>query len=166
MKNVDEIMIREKYRKFTRMLIDRQLSISTMESATSGQLASLITDTEGSSAIFKGAFITYCNEAKIMQGVPAQIISEYGVYSVQTAHAMANACHTAYKADICIGITGTMGNVDPANNDSEPGKVYFAIYYNGEVYEYSCELEPYENRLSYKLAVCEIVLEECLKIIG
>ena len=33
-----------------------------------------------------------------------------------------------YGADIGIGITGTMGNVDPENVAfSEPGKVYFAI---------------------------------------
>ena len=66
------------------------MTITTMESATSGQIASLITDTEGSSAILKGAFITYCNEAKIMQGVPAEILDKYTVYSKETAEAMAN----------------------------------------------------------------------------
>ena len=53
------------------------MTITTMESATSGQIASLITDTEGSSAVLKGAFVTYCNEAKIMQGVPAEILEKY-----------------------------------------------------------------------------------------
>ena len=75
----------------------------------------LITDTEGSSAVLKGAFVTYCNEAKIMQGVPAEIIDRYTVYSNETAGAMAQACRKAYNANIGIGVTGTMGNVDPAN---------------------------------------------------
>lgn len=165
MKSVDEMLIRGKFRDFTRLLIRKKLFITTMESATSGQLASLITDTEGSSAIFKGAFVTYSNEAKVMQGVPAKIIEEYGVYSVETAHAMANACRNAYKANIGIGITGTMGNVDPVNSDSVPGQVFFAIDYDGEVHEYSFELEPYKDRLSYKLAVCDIVLEECMTLL-
>ena len=39
--------------------------------------------------VLKGAFVTYCNEAKIMQGVPAEIIDKYTVYSTQTAEAMA-----------------------------------------------------------------------------
>jgi nicotinamide mononucleotide (NMN) deamidase PncC len=56
------------------MLIKKHLTVSTMESATSGQIASLITDTEGSSAVLKGAFITYCNEAKIMQGLFQHIL--------------------------------------------------------------------------------------------
>lgn len=99
-----------------------------MESATSGQIASLITDTEGSSAVLKGAFVTYCNEAKIMQGVPAEVLDTYTVYSKETAEAMARACTEAYNADIGIGVTGTMGNIDPSNPDaSAPGQVYFAI---------------------------------------
>ena len=112
-KQYSENDIRENYRKLTRLLIAKELTITTMESATSGQIASLITDTEGSSAVLKGAFVTYCNEAKIMQGVPAEIIDEYTVYSKETAGAMAKACRKAYNANIGIGVTGTMGNVDP-----------------------------------------------------
>ena len=69
-----EADIRNDYRKLTKLLIEKNLTITTMESATSGQIASLITDTEGSSAVLKGAFVTYCNEAKIMQGVPAEVL--------------------------------------------------------------------------------------------
>lgn len=65
-KQYRENNIRENYRKLTRLLIFKGLTITTMESVTSGQIASLITDTEGSSAVLKGAFVTYCNEAKIM----------------------------------------------------------------------------------------------------
>ncbi len=66
-KHYIESDIRNNYRALTKCLIEKHLSITTMESATSGQIASLITDTEGASAILKGAFITYSNEAKIMQ---------------------------------------------------------------------------------------------------
>ena len=81
--------IRERYRLLTKKLIEKKLTITTMESATGGQIASLITDTEGSSSVLKGAFVTYCNEAKIMQGVPAETIKRYSVYSKETASAMA-----------------------------------------------------------------------------
>ena len=122
-----EKQIREKYEKITKTLIEKRLTITTMESCTAGMVASLLTDTEGSSAVLRGAFITYSNEAKIMQGVPAEIIEKYGVYSEETARAMAAACRKAYGADFGIGVTGTMGNADPENNDSVPGEVYFAI---------------------------------------
>lgn len=159
-----EADIRNDYGKLTKLLIERKLSITTMESATSGQIASLITDTEGASAIMKGAFVTYCNEAKIMQGVPKGILDEYTVYSRETAEAMARACTRAYEANIGIGVTGTMGNVDPVNEDaSVPGQVYFAIDIDGDVQSYYIELEPQPTRLAYKLAVAKEVYDELIK---
>ena len=164
----NEKTIREHYRGLTKLLIEKNLTITTMESATSGQIASLITDTEGSSAILKGAFITYCNEAKIQQGVPAEILDKFTVYSRETAEAMASACMRAYGADIGIGVTGTMGNVDPANPEaSKPGQVYFAIGVRAVdggigIESYHIELEPQPSRLMYKLAVAEEVYQRLI----
>lgn len=159
--------IRNDYQRLTKKLIERNLLITTMESATSGQIASLITDTEGSSAILKGAFITYSNEAKIRQGVSEEIISTYTVYSRETAMAMAKACRSAYCADIGIGVTGTMGNVDPVNPESSvPGQVYFAISFGDQVFGYDRELPVQPTRLAYKLAVAKEVADELEKLLG
>ena len=153
-KKYNEQEIRNDYKRFTKKLIDKGLFITTMESATSGQIASLITDTEGSSAIIKGAFVTYSNEAKIQQGVPEEVIKTYTVYSKETAKAMAETCRKAYGANIGIGVTGTMGNIDPANCEvSVPGQVYFAISFNGEVHDYYRELPVQPTRLAYKLSL-------------
>lgn len=158
--------IRNKYKEFTKLLIQKNLTITTMESATSGQIASLITDTEGSSAIFKGAFITYCNQAKIQMGVSASIIEKYSVYSKETAAAMAQAAQKAYNSDIAIGITGTMGNVDPANKKSSvPGQVYFAIEVKNQMHTYFYEIEPQKTRLEYKLSVADLILNKLLPLI-
>ena len=156
----NEKEVRAGYAALTRLLIEKGLTISTMESATSGQIASLVTDTEGSSAVLKGAFVTYCNEAKIMQGVPGEIIERYGVYSLETASAMAQACTAAYRADIGIGVTGTFGNVDPANHDSIAGQVYYAICYEGRTLSWKAVLDKYASRLEYKLAMAGLVLEQ------
>ena len=158
-KYYSEREIRANYEELTKLLIRKHLTITTMESA----IASLITDTEGSSAVLKGAFVTYSNEAKIQQGVPREILEKYTVYSEETAAAMAQACLKAYHADIGIGVTGTMGNVDPANPEaSVPGQVYFAIAVRRDeirVVSYSMELAPQPTRLMYKLAVAEEVFE-------
>ena len=96
---MNESEIRESYSRLTKYLIENKLSITTMESATSGQIASLITDTEGSSAIMKGAFVTYSNEAKIQQGVAPEIIEKYSVYSEETAKAMAEDVLTRWSLE-------------------------------------------------------------------
>ena len=164
--SVNEYSVREKYHRLTRLLIERNLMITAMESATSGQIASLITDTEGSSAIFKGSFVTYSNEAKIRMGVPEDIIRTYSVYSAQTAEAMAECCADFYNADIGIGVTGTMGNIDPANaDDSIPGYVYFAVYFRGAITSHTVKIEPQRSRLLYKLAAAEKIADTLLSLL-
>ena len=54
MKEYNESEIRNHYHELTDLLIERGLTITTMESATSGQLASRITDPEGTSPVLKG----------------------------------------------------------------------------------------------------------------
>lgn len=163
-KTYNETEIRNDYKNLTKLLIQRHLTITTMESATSGQIASLITDTEGSSAVMKGAFVTYCNEAKIMQGVPAEILDRYTVYSKETAEAMASACARSYDANIGIGVTGTMGNTDPANpKASVPGQVYFAIDIDRDIESYYIELPPQPTRLAYKLAVAKEIYDALME---
>ena len=166
MKKYVESEIRSHYQNLTKLLIERQLTITTMESATAGQLASLITDTEGSSAILKGAFVTYSNEAKIRQGVSAEVLDRYTVYSRETSVAMAEACRKAYNADIGIGVTGTMGNADPANPaDTVPGEVFYAIAAGDQVISRRVEISPQPTRLLYKLAVAAEVWNVLMSVV-
>lgn len=155
--------LRKKYRRLTQQLIEKKMTITSMESCTSGQIISMITDTEGSSAVVKGAYVTYSNEAKVQLGVPQEILDTYSVYSEETAQAMASTCRNAFQADIGLGITGTFGNVDPANPDaSEVGRVYFAIDWNGHVTAYERKLEVQDSRYEYKLAIAQEIVEELL----
>lgn len=163
---MDEMKIRETYRSITLKLIERGMTVTTMESCTAGLVASLITDTEGSSAVLKGAFITYSNEAKVLNGVPAQTIERCGVYSIETAEAMARACRGTYHADIGVGVTGTLGNVDPANADSVPGEVYIAIDAPGGTRSWALRIPPQPTRFEGKLAVAGAVGERLWAIIA
>lgn len=110
-------------------LIASHTTISTMESCTSGLIASLITDTEGASSIFPGGYVTYLNETKILAGVDPAVIRQYGVYSPECAVSMARTVQKNLNTAIAIGITGTTGNLDPNNDDSVQGIVYFCILY-------------------------------------
>lgn len=166
MNKFDEKSIREKYKKITQALIKKGKTITTMESATSGQIASLITDTEGASAIFKGSYVAYCNDIKIKLGVPEKIIEEFSVYSPQTARAMAQACRKAFGSDIGIGVTGTMGNADPLNAEhSVPGHVYFSFSTSDGDADFSVKIPSQPERLMYKLAVTDAIADELIKLI-
>jgi nicotinamide-nucleotide amidase len=104
------------------LLTGRQLTLATMESCTGGLLASTITDVPGSSAYFKGGFVSYTNEMKIDLGVDAHLIEEYGAVSHQAAEAMAQAARQQLKADIGLAVTGVAG--PDALEGKPPGLAY------------------------------------------
>ena len=158
----DEGAVRRKYAALTRSFIRAGLTLTAMESCTGGQIASLVTDTEGSSAVLAGALVTYSNAAKVREGVPAGVIEAHGVYSPETAAAMAQACRRAYGADFGLGVTGSFGNPDPANADSVPGEVYFAIATQEAVQAFHCAVPPQPDRYAYKLYMAGIIADALL----
>ena len=165
-KEYRENEIREDYHRLTKRLIERGITITTMESCTSGQVASLITDTEGASAILRGAYVTYSNMAKILCGVPAETITRFSVYSAETACAMADACRAHMQADIGVGVTGTMGNTDPANAAaSTPGEVYFAVSTKDGTASWHLSMPAQPTRLAYKLAVAKEIADVLFRYI-
>ncbi len=161
-----ENKVSELYRTITKSLIEKNRSITVMESCTGGMIASLLTDTEGSSAVFKGSYVTYSNEAKAMQGVPPKTIETFGVYSKETAIAMADAAKKAFNSDYAIGVTGTFGNVDPNNADSTPGEVHFAIASDSETKAWSETLDPEDSRHAYKLAIALLIAEKFMPLLS
>lgn len=107
------------------MLIERGLTLATMESCTGGLLASLVTDVPGSSAAFLGGLVSYATDLKVRWGVPAGTIEEFGVISVETARAMAASARERLGASVGVGITGVAG---PDLQEGKPaGTVHIAV---------------------------------------
>lgn len=123
--------------------------ISTMESCTGGHLISVITNEEGSSNITEGGYVTYSNEAKVRMGVSADIINEYGVYSYETAEAMAKACKDFNECEVGVGVTGTFSNQDETNSDSVALTAYYAIAIKEDIFRFK-ESIPMANREAQK----------------
>ena len=107
------------------------MTVCTVESCTGGAIANAITNVEGSSRVFGYGYVTYSNMAKIDLSSflgpddMGDIIKRYGVYSAETAEAMARL--GAKRATFGIGITGTLSRKDPANPEGELGVAYIAI---------------------------------------
>ncbi|MCQ2585442.1 MAG: CinA family protein [Treponema sp.] len=150
----------------TKKLIQNNLTISFMESCTSGLLASMFTDTEGASKVFTGSLVTYSNEQKIKAGVKAEVISDFGVYSKECAAEMARTVQEIYGTDISVGITGTTGNVDPENPDSVQGEAFFCIRIKTESYDFHIQADVTEmSRKEIKQFYADTVYAELLKIL-
>ena len=156
--------VQNKYAKLTSNLIEKEFTISTMESCTSGLIASLLTDIDGASKAVKGGFVTYSNKIKIVCGVSAEVIEKYGVYSKQTAKEMAKRCKAAYSSDIGVGVTGLLGTSDPNNKGSLPGEVYFAIDYNGKVNDMYINVPDQGSKFLNKVYAAGKICDELLKM--
>ena len=138
-------------------LRENQETISTMESATGGYLASCITNISGSSEVFKYGAITYSNEYKIKMGVSKSIVSKYSVYSMECAKAMSKAISIYTNSTYGVGITGKMNEEDPYNAVGDDSLVYLSIYNTKEdrYYEKVISVKKQDRILNKELVVQE-----------
>ncbi len=122
-------------------LKERQETISTMESATGGYIASAITNISGSSLVFKYGAVTYSNEYKIKMGVSEDILNTYSVYSMECAKDMSLKISLYANADYGIGITGKINDYDPNNLVGDNTEVFISIYSKKEDKYYSKKMK-------------------------
>ena len=89
---------------------EKKLTLGTVESATGGLIAHMITNIPGSSDVFRGSIISYSNEIKMkIVGVKEATLQEYGAVSGQVARAMAKRGRKVLGVDICVADTGIAG---------------------------------------------------------
>ncbi len=136
-------------------LSEAGLTVATMESCTGGLMASTITDVPGSSAYFRGGIVSYSNEAKIANGVPAEVIRDHGVISAETAEAMAKAARRRLGADLGVGVTGVAG---PSEQEGKAvGTVFIALAAEGVVKPMALRLPPRRAVVKYRSVTTALV---------
>ncbi len=123
--NVGDIM---KIKDLVLKLIDREKTISSMESCTGGGFANEITNIEGASDILKFSAVTYSNEYKIKMGVSKELIDKYSVYSFEVSDSMALNISEFTNSDFGVGITGKLNRVDKNNPYGEDNVVFVSVF--------------------------------------
>ncbi|WP_370398489.1 competence/damage-inducible protein A [Tenacibaculum dicentrarchi] len=147
------------------LLIAKNKTVSTAESLTGGKIGANLVSIAGSSAYFKGGFITYTAELKEqLLGVSKQTIQEFSVVSKQVAKQMAVGCLKKLKTDFAIAVTGNAG---PTTDDTDKsvGVVCIAIASKQrvEVYEFNFG-EPREKVLNRTVTkALDLLRERILK---
>ena len=103
------------------------MTLGTAESCTGGLIAKRMTDVPGSSAVFKGGVVSYCNEIKHnVLGVPQELLDQYGAVSENVAKAMAEGARRVLNCDLAVSATGVAGpGSDEMGNPA--GLVYVAL---------------------------------------
>lgn len=153
-------------RNLVNELIDKNITIASMESCTGGGFANSITNIEGASDILKFSAVTYSNEYKIRMGVPEEIIDKYSVYSFEVSDSMALNISNFSHSDLGVGITGKLNRVDKNNPFGEDNVVFISIFDKREDKYYREKIEAVcESRSKNKDLVIAKICEMIRKII-
>lgn len=110
-----------------RMLVERAMTLATAESCTGGLVGAFVTDIAGSSAWYRGGFVTYENDRKQADlGVRAETLAAHGAVSHETAIEMARGALSRAGASIALSTTGIAG--PSGGSDAKPvGTVFVAV---------------------------------------
>ncbi len=110
-----------------KLLCERAMTITCVESCTGGLLTSRLTDVAGSSAYVMGAVVSYTDAVKAaLVGVKKMTLETFGAVSKETACEMAMGIRRVISADIGVAVTGIAGP-SGATPEKPVGLVYIAI---------------------------------------
>ena len=92
-----------------KLLKEKHLTISSIESFTGGLFASEITAIPGASKVYVGTLVSY--DTKIKRDILKidDVIDRFGVISKECAIALASNGNKYFKTDLCVSFTGNAG---------------------------------------------------------
>ena len=123
--NLDQKIIELSF-QLGRVLLQRELRVTTAESCTGGGVAQAITETAGSSQWFDVGFVTYANKAKQeLVGVTEASLMRDGAVSESVVCQMAEGARARASADLAVAISGIAGP-DGGTPEKPVGTVWFA----------------------------------------
>ena len=127
-----------------RLLLDRDLKVSTAESCTGGLIAARLVNVSGISRVFERGYVVYANRAKEEElGVSAETLDRFGAVSRETAVEMARGLVRKTGCDVAIAVTGIAGP-EGGTVEKPVGLVHLAVVTPAGLR--TCELRLNGNR--------------------
>lgn len=140
----------DKARRLVARLKERRSTIATAESLTGGRIAAAITSVPGSSEIFPGGIVSYCDRIKAeLLGVPETLLAQYGAVSEPVARAMAQGAAQRLKTDFAVSATGLAGP-DGDGSGQPVGTVFLGLYTEGKTFCSHLTLEGSREQIQHQ----------------
>ncbi len=110
-----------------RMLIEKNITISFVESCTGGKLVESIVRHSGASKVVDRGIVTYSNQAKMDEvGVSEDTLKTYGAVSHETCYEMVKGLCEKTGSEVGVSVTGVAGPT--GGTDEKPvGLVYIGL---------------------------------------
>lgn len=146
------------------LLRELNLTISTAESCTGGEIASMLTSVSGSSEYFYGSVVSYATEVKKnVLNVSEKTIETHTVVSEEVAKEMAEGVRDLLKTELSVSTTGVAG---PAKGEDgkEVGTVWVA-FGNQEILQSKSYFFPYLEREDFIAQVSRLALQNVFEFV-
>ena len=151
--------IKELLKDIHQYCILNDITVSTIESCTAGELASLFTTFSGASKWFKGSIVPYATSMKIrMLGIDEKRLKEFGPVSCEIVTDMAKLGITSFGTSVCIS---TSGYLDDSGGNVNEKHCYICICSNvrGKLYTISKVVNlPFKSRHKNKELALGIIV--------
>ena len=118
-------------------LIDKNLTIGSVESFTGGLFAATLVNYPGVSKTYKGTIVAYSNDVKArLLNIKKEDLKKFSAVSSVVALDLARHGQKALGVDFCFGFTGDAGPT-ASGQSGEVGDVYIALAFaNDEIVEH------------------------------
>lgn len=146
------------------ILREKGKTVATAESCTGGLLGKLLTDISGSSAVYPGGIISYCNEIKHdILNVDQEILDKEGPVCEEVAKQMAEGVRMLFGTDYGLSTTGIAG--PNGDGSGKPvGLVYVAVADEEDTQVF--ELHLTGNRDTVREKASEILFQHLIERCG
>ncbi len=137
------------------ILSQKKQTITCAESCTGGLIASMITANSGSSSIFRGSVVTYCNDIKEQElGVKKQTMIDNGAVSKETVEEMLNGVLKKFDANYAIAVSGVAGPTG-GTKEKPVGTVVIGVLSsfgdkNISIYHFEGDRKSIQNQAAFK----------------
>ncbi len=152
-------------KRVVKLLMEKNMTLSSAESCTGGLFSQEVTNISGASQIFDRGIVTYSNNAKMEElGVKAETLAAFGAVSKETAYEMAEGVREVSGTDIGVSVTGIAGPTG-ATKDKPVGLVYIGISTKDStnVRELRLEGDRTQNRQNSMRNMFDIIYEILIK---
>ena len=110
-----------------------EVTLSTAESCTAGNIAVAITSIPGSSHFFKGGIVAYSDEMKVnLLGVSQATLDEKGVVSEETVIEMVKGVMKSMNSDCAVATSGVAGPTG-GTPETPVGTVWIAVAHKDKI---------------------------------
>ncbi len=113
--------------RIQQLLLAHGATVATAESCTGGLVASYLTETPGSSAVFAGGIVSYDNRIKEqLLKVSESTLKKHGAVSAETVQAMAKEVREVMNTTYGLAVSGVAGP-DGGTPDKPVGTVWIGL---------------------------------------